>query len=100
LGEGNHNTPLQGSTATNTTPFNVIPYGGGHIPLLSPSRDDDFQQPIEPNANYILFGGGSLGPSSYTIPVGYMLFSFFGAFGNNAFYLVFLSTGGNPNFGQ
>jgi hypothetical protein len=50
--------------------------------------------------NYSLFGGGSLGPSSYTMLVGSMLFSLFDAFGNNAFSSAAVSNGGNPSFGQ
>jgi hypothetical protein len=100
LGAGSSNAPLQGSTIGTTTPFNAIPYGGGHIPPLSPSLGGTFQHPIRPNANYSLFGGGSLGPSSYTTSVGSMSFSLFGAFGNNTFSLTSFPTGGNPNFGQ
>jgi hypothetical protein len=37
LGAGSCNTSLQGST-----PFNVIPYGGGHIPPPSPLLDGSF----------------------------------------------------------
>jgi hypothetical protein len=66
MGEGRSNSPLHGSTAGTTVPFNVIPYSGGHIPPLSPSLDGSFQQMIGLNSNYILFGGGSLGPLSYT----------------------------------
>jgi hypothetical protein len=52
------------------------------------------------NANYNLFGAGSLGPSSYTTSVGSMSFSLFDAFGNNAFSSAVVSAGGNPGFGQ
>jgi hypothetical protein len=100
LGAWSSNAPLQGSAVVTTSPFNSIPYGGGHIPCLSPLLGDTFQQPIGPNANYSLFTGGGLGPSSYTTPVGSMLFSLFGAFGNNAFSSVAFPIGGIPNFGQ
>jgi len=81
-------------------PCNAIHYGGGHIPPPSPSLGGAFQQPIRPNSNYNLFGGGSLGTLSYTTPVGSMPFSLLGAFGNNDFSSVSFSTWGNPNFGQ
>jgi hypothetical protein len=100
LGVGSSNAPMQGSTGGNSIPFNVIPYGGGHIPPLSPSLGGSFQQPIGPNTNYSLFGGGSLGPLSYTTSVGSMSFSLFGAFGNNSFSSAIVSTGGNLIFGQ
>jgi hypothetical protein len=83
-----------------SVPFNAIPYGGGHIPPLSPSLGGAFQQPIGLNANYNLFGAGSLGPSSYTTSVGSMSFSLFDVFGNNAFSSAVVSAGGNPGFGQ
>jgi hypothetical protein len=63
LGAGSSNDPMQGSTEGTSVPFNVIPYGGDHIPPLSPSLGGDFQQPIRLNANYNLFGAGSLGRS-------------------------------------
>jgi hypothetical protein len=100
LGVGSSNAPVQGSTGGTSVPFNAIPYGGGHIPPPSPSLGGAFQQPIGPNANYNLFGAGSLGPSSYTTPVGSMSFSLFDAFGNNAFSSAVVSAGGNPGFGQ
>jgi hypothetical protein len=83
-----------------TSHFNVIPYSADHIHPLSPSIGNAFQDPIRPNASYSLFGGGSLGPSYYTTSVGSMMFSLFGAFGNNAFSSVAFSNGGNPIFGQ
>jgi hypothetical protein len=100
LEAGSSNTPLQGSTTGTTIPFNAIPYGGGHILPMIPLLDGDFQQLIEPNLNYIFFGGGSLGPSSYTMSVGSMSFSLFGEFGNNSFSSAAFSTGGNPIFDQ
>jgi hypothetical protein len=47
-----------------------------------------------------LFGARSLGPSSYTMPVGLISFYLFDAFDNNAFLSVFISVGDNPGFGQ
>jgi hypothetical protein len=46
--------------------YNIIPYGGGHIPPPSPSLNGAFQQLIKPNTNYNLFGVGILGLYSYT----------------------------------
>jgi hypothetical protein len=100
LGVGSSNAPLQGSMGGTSTPYNAIPYGGGHIPPSSPSLGGAPQQPVGPNMNYNLFGAGSLGPSSYTTLVGSMSFSLFGAFGNNAFSSAVISAGGNPGFGQ
>jgi hypothetical protein len=100
LGVGSSNALVQGSTVGVFVPFNAIPYGGGYIPPPSASLGGVFQQLIEPSANYILFGGGSLGPSSYTTPVESMSFSLFGVFGKNYFYLDVVSARGNPSFGQ
>jgi hypothetical protein len=100
LGAGSSKSPVQGSTRETSVPLNVIPYGGGHIPPLSPSLSGAFQQPIRSNANYILFGEGSLGPSYYTTPVGSILFSLFDTFGNNAFSSAVILAGGNPGFGK
>jgi hypothetical protein len=100
LGARSSNTLMKGSTRGNSVPLNAIPYGGGHIPPPSPSLGVAFQQPIGLNANYIFFGESSLGPSSYTTPVGSMSFSLFDAFGNNTFSLATVSVGGNLSFGQ
>jgi hypothetical protein len=37
MGAGSLNAHLQGSFTDTTSPFNVIPYSGGHIPPISPS---------------------------------------------------------------
>jgi hypothetical protein len=37
LGAGSSSTPLQGHMGGTPTPFSAFPYGGGHIPLSSPS---------------------------------------------------------------
>jgi hypothetical protein len=37
LGAGRSNAPLQGSMGGASSPYNSFPYGGGHIPLSSPS---------------------------------------------------------------
>jgi hypothetical protein len=42
LGAGSSKTPLKGSTASTTLPFNSIPYGWGHIPPPSPSLGGAF----------------------------------------------------------
>jgi hypothetical protein len=91
---------MQGSTGGTSVPFNAIPYGEGHVPPLSPSLSGTFQQPIGSNVNYILFGVGSIGPSSYTTPMGSMSFTLFDVFGNNDFSSAIISFGGNPSFGQ
>jgi hypothetical protein len=98
LGAGSSNSPMQGSTGGTSVPFNAIPYGGGHIPPSSPSLGGAFQQPIGPNANYNLFGAGSLGPLSYTTSVGSMSFSLFDAFGNNNFSSSCRLGWGQPQF--
>jgi hypothetical protein len=100
LGVGSSNDPLQGSMGDTSTPYNSFPYGGGHIPLSSPSLGGTSQQPTWPNMNYNLFRAGSQGTYSSTTPVGSLSFSLFGAFGNNAFSSVVISTGGNLDFGS
>ena len=100
LGEGNSKYLVQGSTRGISVPFNVIPYGGVHIPPPPPSLSGAFQQPIGLNANYSLFGVGILGPYSYTTPVGSMSFSLFDTFGNNTFSSVVILARENPGFGQ
>jgi hypothetical protein len=100
LGEGISNAPVQGSTGGSSFPFNAIPYGGGHIPPLSPSLGGTFEKPIESTTNNNFFGPRILEPSSYTTPMGSMSFSLFNMFGNNAFYSNVVSAGGNPGFGQ
>ena len=62
MGEGSSTAPLQGYFVGTTTLFNVIHYGGGHIPPLSPSLGGDFQHSFGLNINSILFNGGSHGP--------------------------------------
>jgi hypothetical protein len=100
LGVGISNSLMQGSTGGTFVSFNDIPYGGGHIPPLSPSLDNDFQQHNRSSVNYSLFGESGLGTSSHTTTVGSMSFSLFNAFGNNSFSLASISTGGNHGFGQ
>ena len=46
LGARSSNTPLQGHMGGTPIPFNAIPYGGGHIPPLSPSLGGSLQQTI------------------------------------------------------
>jgi len=50
--------------------------------------------------NYSLFGEDIQGPSSNTTSVGSMMFSLFGAVGNNAFSSAAISAKGNPGFGS
>jgi hypothetical protein len=100
LGEGSSNTPMQGYIVGTSVSFNSIPYDGSHIPPMSPSLGNTFQQPIGSSANYSLFGAGILGPSSYTTLVESMSFSLFHMFGNNAFSSVVISARGKLSFGQ
>jgi hypothetical protein len=100
LGARSSKSSVKGSIRATSTSYNVIPYGGGHIPRLSPSLDSAFQQPVGPSTNYVLFGAGSLGPSSYTTLVGSMSFSLFCVFRNNDFSSAVISARGNPGFGQ
>jgi hypothetical protein len=62
LGTRISNATLQGFVAGTTSSFNDIPYGGGHIPSLSPSLRGTFHQLIRLNTNSIFFSGGSHGP--------------------------------------
>jgi hypothetical protein len=100
LGVGSSNSPLQGYIGGTSSPYNSFPYDGGHIPPSSPSLDDASENPIWSNMNYSLFKSGSQGSSSNTMPVGSLSFSFFSAFGNNAFSSAFILVGENPSFGQ
>jgi hypothetical protein len=100
LGVGSSNAPVQGSNVSTSDSSNAIPYGGGHIPPLSPSLGNAFEQPIGSSANYNFFGAGRLGLSSYKTLVGSMSFSLFDAFGNKSFSSAAVSVGGNPSFGQ
>jgi hypothetical protein len=42
LGPGSSNALVKGSNGGAFVPFNFIPYGGGHIPSLSPLLGGDF----------------------------------------------------------
>jgi hypothetical protein len=96
LGVGSSNPPLQGHMGGTSTPFNTIPYGGGHIPPSSPSLGVTHQQSVGPPMHHSLFGAGIQGPPSHNMSVGLTPFSLFNAFCNNDFSLVAFQTGGNP----
>jgi hypothetical protein len=96
LGAGSSNAPLQGSMGGTSAPYNTFPYGGGHIPPLSPSLGGAHQHSAGPNVNYSSFGIGSQGIPSYSMPVGSTSFSLFGTFGNNAFSSAVVSVWGQP----
>jgi hypothetical protein len=81
LGVGSSTTPLQGSLRGASALYNVVPYGGGHIPPPSPSLGGSFQQPYGLNASSILFSGGIQRPQSYMTLVGSMSFSLFALLG-------------------
>jgi hypothetical protein len=100
LGAGSSNAPIQGHIGGTPAPFNAFPYEGGHIPPSSPSLDGMHQPSVEPPAHHSLFGAWSQGPPSHNMLVGSTPFSFFGAFGNNAFSSATFLTKGNPSFGQ
>jgi hypothetical protein len=100
LGAGSLKAPLQGSMGGTSSSYNAFPYGGDHIPPSYPSLGDAHQHFTRLNANYSLFGAGSQGLPSYSMPVGSTQFSLFGVFGNNAFSSVVVSVGGNPGYGQ
>jgi hypothetical protein len=57
-GVGSLNDPLQGSMGGTSAPYNDFPYGGGHIPPLSPSLGGAHQHSVGPNVKYSLFGAG------------------------------------------
>jgi hypothetical protein len=46
LGAGSSSAPLQGHMWGTPAPFNAFPYGGGHIPPLSPSLGGSHHQPL------------------------------------------------------
>ena len=100
LGERSYSAPLQGPMRGTSAPFNAFPYGGVHIPPLSPSLGGTHQQSVGPNTHQISFGAGSQGSLSRNMMVGLTALSFFGVFCNNYFSLFVFPTGGNPNLGQ
>ena len=59
FGVGSSSTPLQGNMGGTPTPFNDFPYGGGHIPPLSPSLGGSHQQSVGQPTYHSLFGVGS-----------------------------------------
>jgi hypothetical protein len=81
-------------------PYNYFPYGGGHIPPLSPLLGGAHQHSVGMNVNSSSFGAGSQGLPFYIMSVGSTPFSFFGMFGNNEFSSVVISVMGNPSHGQ
>jgi hypothetical protein len=100
LGAGSSNAHLQGPMGGTLAPFNAFPYGGGHIPPLSPSLSGTHQKYSRPNTHHSSIGVGSQGPPSHNMLVGSTPFSLFGAFGNNTFSSATFPTGGNPSYGQ
>jgi hypothetical protein len=97
---GSSNGPLQGHMGDTPDPFNDFPYGGGHIPPSSPSLGGMHQQSAGPPAHHSLLGAESQGTPLHNMPVASTPFSFFGAFGNNAFSSATFPTMGNPGFEQ
>jgi hypothetical protein len=100
LGAGSSSAPLQGHMGGTPVPFNAFPYGGGHIPPSSPSLGGSHQQSVGQPTHNSLFGAGSQGPPSHSMPVGSTPFSWNKTFGNNTFSSATFPTGGNPIFGQ
>jgi hypothetical protein len=92
--------PLQGHMGGTLAPFNSFPYRRGHIPPSSPSLGGSHQPSTGQPTHNSLFGAGSQGPPSHSMPIGLTLFSLNGTFGNNTFSSVAFPTGGNPIFGQ
>jgi hypothetical protein len=75
LGTGSSSTPLQGHMGGTPIPFNAFSYGGGHIPPSSPSLGGSHQLSTEQPTHNSLFGAGSQGPPSHSMPVGLTLCS-------------------------
>jgi hypothetical protein len=100
LGAGSSSAPLQGHIGGTPIPFNAFPYGGGHIPPLSPLLSGSHQQFVRKPTHNSLFGVGSQGPPLHSMPVGSTPFSWNKNFGNNTFSSAAFLTGGNPIFGQ
>jgi hypothetical protein len=100
LGAGSSSAPLQGHSGGNPITFNAFPYVGGHIPHSSPSLGGLHQQSVGQPTHNSLFGVGSQGPPSHSMPVGSTFFSWNETFGNNTFSLATFPTGGNPIFVQ
>jgi hypothetical protein len=83
-----------------SSPYNAFPYGGGHIPPLSPSLSGAHHHSARMNIKYSLFGAGSQGIHSYSMPLGLTPFSLFDAFGKRTFSSASISVGGKPSYGQ
>jgi hypothetical protein len=83
-----------------SSPYNAFPYGVGHIPSSFPFLEGAHQHSARLNVNYSSLGVGSQGLPSYSMLVGSTPFSLFITFGNNAFSLVVILVGGNPDYGQ
>ena len=98
LGAGSSSAPLQGHMGGTLAPFNTFPYEGGHIPPSSPSLSGSHQQSTRQPTHNSLFGVGSQGPPSHSMPVSSTLLSWNRTFGNNTFSSVAFLTGGNPIF--
>jgi hypothetical protein len=99
-GVGISNVPLQGSMGGTSAPYIAFPYGGGHIPPLTPSLGGAHQNSVKMNVNYNSIGVGIKGIPSYIMSVCSTPFSLFKAFGNNEFSSTAISAGGNPGYGQ
>jgi hypothetical protein len=100
MGVGSSSAPLQGHLGGTLVPFNAFPYVGGHIPPSPPSLGGPHQQSVGQPTHTNLFGAGSQGPPSHSMPVGSTPFSWNGTFGNNTFLSVIFPSRGNPIFGQ
>jgi hypothetical protein len=70
MGKGSSSTPMEGHIGGTPIPFNDFPYRGGHIPPSSLSLSGSHQQSTEQPTHNSLFGEGSQGPPSHSMPVG------------------------------
>jgi hypothetical protein len=100
LGAGSSNASLQGHMEGTPIPFNAFPYEGGHIPPSSPSLGGSHQQSVGQPTHNSLFGAGSQGPTSHSMPVGSTPFSWNRTSSKNTFSSASFLTRGNPIFGQ
>jgi hypothetical protein len=98
LGAGSSSAPLQGHLGGTPVPFNTFPYAGGHIPPSSPSLGGPHQQSTRQSKHNSLFGAGSQGTLSHSMPVGLTPFSWNKMFGNNTVSSAAFTDWGQPHF--
>jgi hypothetical protein len=98
LGVGSYKHSSARSHGGTPAPFNAFPYRGGHIPPSFLSLSGSHQQSAGQPTHNSVFGAGSQGPPSHSMPVVSTLFSLNAMFGNNTFSSMPLSRLGATPF--